>query len=46
MLQEPWKHLKSGTDIRGVALEGVEGQGVDLTYEIVEKIAAAFVLWL
>ena len=46
MLQEPWKHLKSGTDIRGVALEGVEGQNVDLTDEIVEKIAAAFVLWL
>ncbi len=46
MLKEPWKHLKSGTDIRGVALEGVEGQHVDLTDEIVEKIAAAFVLWL
>ncbi len=46
MLQEPWKHLKSGTDIRGVALEGVEGQNVDLTDEIVEKIAASFVLWL
>jgi phosphomannomutase len=46
MLQEPWKHLKSGTDIRGVALEGVEGQSVDLTDDIVEKIAAAFVLWL
>ncbi len=46
MLQEPWKHLKSGTDIRGVALEGVEGQHVDLTEEAVEKIAAAFALWL
>lgn len=46
MLQEPWKHLKSGTDIRGVALEGVEGQHVDLTGEVIEKIAAAFALWL
>ena len=46
MLQEPWKHLKSGTDIRGVALEGVEGQHVDLTEEAVEKIASAFALWL
>ena len=46
MLQEPWKHLKSGTDIRGVALEGVEGQPVDLTDERIEKIASAFVLYL
>lgn len=46
MLHEPWKHLKSGTDIRGVALEGVEGQSVDLTSEVIEKIAAAFALWL
>ncbi len=46
MLQEPWKHLKSGTDIRGVALEGVAGQNVDLTDEIIESIAASFVLWL
>ncbi len=46
MLQEPWKHLKSGTDIRGVALEGVPGQSVDLTEEAVEKIAGACVLWL
>lgn len=41
-----WKHLKSGTDIRGVALEGVEGQSVDLTGEVIRQIAAAFVLWL
>ncbi|MBR3837277.1 MAG: phosphomannomutase/phosphoglucomutase [Clostridia bacterium] len=46
MLMEPWKNLKSGTDIRGVALEGVEGQSVDLTDEIVEKIASAFAIWL
>ena len=46
MLRDPWKHLKSGTDIRGVALEGVEGQNVDLTDEVIAKIAAAFALWL
>lgn len=46
MLRDPWKHLKSGTDIRGVALEGVEGQSVDLTDEVIGKIAAAFALWL
>ncbi|MBR2615183.1 MAG: phosphomannomutase/phosphoglucomutase [Clostridia bacterium] len=46
MLEMPWKHLKSGTDIRGVALEGVEGQHVELTDEIVETIARSFALWL
>ncbi|MBP5288776.1 MAG: phosphomannomutase/phosphoglucomutase [Clostridia bacterium] len=46
MLQEPWKHLKSGTDIRGVALEGVQGQPVDLTEEAVRAIASAFLLFL
>jgi len=46
MLRDPWKHLKSGTDIRGVALEGVEGQSVDLTDRVIAKIASAFALWL
>jgi phosphomannomutase len=46
MLNQPWKHLKSGTDIRGVALEGVEGQNVELTDQIIEKIAYSFALWL
>lgn len=45
-MQVDWKHLKSGTDIRGVALEGVPGQSVDLTGEVVEAIASAFVRWL
>ena len=41
-----WKHLKSGTDIRGVALDGVPGQAVELTDEVVGRIAAAFAVWL
>lgn len=41
-----WMHFKSGTDIRGVASPGVEGQPVDLTDEAVERMAAAFALWL
>ncbi len=41
-----WKQFKSGTDIRGVASEGVEGQEINLTDEVVEKISAGFVLWL
>lgn len=45
-MQAFWKHFKSGTDIRGVALDGVEGQPLDLTDEVVERMAAAFALWL
>ncbi|MBQ2780814.1 MAG: phosphomannomutase/phosphoglucomutase [Clostridia bacterium] len=41
-----WKHLKSGTDIRGVALDGPNGEQVDLTDEVVEQIGAAFAVWL
>ncbi|MEG1426446.1 MAG: phosphomannomutase/phosphoglucomutase, partial [Oscillospiraceae bacterium] len=37
--------LKSGTDIRGVASEGVAGQTVTLTDEVVENIAGGFLLW-
>lgn len=40
------KHLQSGTDIRGVASEGVPGQEVDLTDEAVGKIAQGFGQWL
>lgn len=46
MVNEFWKHFKSGTDIRGVALDGVEGQPLDLTDEVVEAIAAAFAVWV
>ena len=46
MLNEFWKHFKSGTDIRGVAMDGVEGQPLDMTDEVIEKIGSAFVLWL
>ena len=37
--------LKSGTDIRGIASEGVLGQDINLTNEAVETIAAAFLVW-
>ena len=36
MLRDEWKRLKSGTDIRGVAMDGVEGQPVQLTDETVK----------
>ena len=37
--------LKSGTDIRGVAVK-TETEEVELTDEVVEKICTAFVIWL
>ena len=41
-----WKNFKSGTDIRGVAVEGVEGEPLNLTDEVAGKMAKAFLLWL
>ena len=41
-----WKSFKSGTDIRGVAVDGVEGEPLNLTDEVVGKMAMAFLLWL
>jgi phosphomannomutase len=46
LLNTNWKHLKSGTDIRGVASEGVAGESVDLTDETLVKLAHGFALWL
>ena len=46
MLDKFYKQFKSGTDIRGVASEGVEGQPVNLTDDVVAKMADGFVLWL
>ena len=39
-----YKTLKSGTDIRGVASEG-GGAPIDLTDEVIEHIAAGFLVW-
>jgi phosphomannomutase len=41
-----WKALQNGSDIRGVALEGVAGENVNLTSEVVRKIGVAFKKWL
>ncbi|MCH5299332.1 MAG: phosphomannomutase/phosphoglucomutase [Ruminococcus sp.] len=46
MLNDFYKGFKSGTDIRGVAVEGVKGQSVNLTDEVVASMANGFVLWL
>lgn len=39
---QDWMELKSGTDVRGTALEGVEGEHVNLTDEAVRGIVRAF----
>ena len=41
-----YKKLQNGSDIRGVALEGITGQNVNLTEEVTRNIARGFALWL
>ncbi|KAJ8760266.1 hypothetical protein K2173_011678 [Erythroxylum novogranatense] len=38
--------LQNGSDIRGVAIAGVEGEPVSLTKPVTEAIGAAFAAWL
>ena len=38
--------LQNGSDIRGVAVEGVEGEKVNLTPDIARQIGCAYVSWL
>lgn len=45
-MEQFWKQFKSGTDIRGVAVDGVEGEPLNLTDEVIEKITSAYTLWL
>ncbi len=40
-----YRAFKSGTDIRGVASEGVEGQPVNLTNDVIENMAGGFLVW-
>ena len=41
-----YKKLQNGSDIRGVALEGIAGQTVNLTEEVCKNIGRGFALWL
>lgn len=41
-----YKKLQNGSDIRGVALEGIEGQNVNLTERVCRDIGRGFALWL
>ncbi|MBQ8427697.1 MAG: phosphomannomutase/phosphoglucomutase [Clostridia bacterium] len=46
MAVEKYLQLKNGTDVRGVAVAGVENQPVTLTEEIAKNISSAFCVWL
>ena len=41
-----YSKLQNGSDIRGVALEGIEGQHINLTEQACRDIARGFALWL
>ena len=41
-----YKKLQNGSDIRGVALEGIEGQNVNLTEKVCRDIGRGFALWI
>ena len=41
-----YKKLQNGSDIRGVALEGIENQHVNLTEDVCRDIGRAFAIWL
>ncbi len=45
-LSSEWQRLQNGSDIRGVAIEGVPGEAVNLTPEIAYKLGQGFVTWL
>lgn len=46
VIQMDYKKLQNGSDIRGVALNGVEGQPVTLTEDVCRNIGRGFALWL
>ncbi|MBT3193880.1 MAG: phosphomannomutase/phosphoglucomutase [Verrucomicrobia bacterium] len=43
---EKWLRLQNGSDVRGVAIEGVAGQPITLTDDIARSIGYAFAKWL
>ncbi|MBO5460253.1 MAG: phosphomannomutase/phosphoglucomutase, partial [Ruminococcus sp.] len=45
-IEKKYLKLQNGSDVRGVALEGIEGENVNLTPEIAQNIASAFAEYL
>ncbi len=46
MTLQDYLNLRNGTDVRGVACDGIEGEPITLTEEAAENIAKAFCVWL
>ena len=46
MILQDYLCLQNGTDVRGVACEGIAGENVNLTPEAATNIAKAFCVWL
>ncbi|WP_068473763.1 phosphohexomutase domain-containing protein [Saccharicrinis aurantiacus] len=46
MNQVNWKKLQNGSDIRGVAMDGVAGEKVNLTVEVATQLGKAFAQWV
>lgn len=42
-LKKEWASLKNGSDIRGIASEGIEGLHINLTDEVVYRLACGFI---
>jgi phosphomannomutase len=41
-----WLQLQNGSDIRGIATDGIPGEEISLTSGIVEEIAVSFIAWV
>ncbi len=41
-----WKKLQNGSDIRGVAIEGVADEPVNITPDVARRLGQAFATWL
>ena len=46
MTLQDYLNLRNGTDVRGVAVDGVAGEPITLTPEAAQNIVAAFCAWL
>ncbi len=46
MIVKEWKKLQNGSDIRGIAIDGIGNQEINLTNDAIGKIAKAFTVWL
>ena len=41
-----WKALQNGSDVRGVAMDGVPGEEINLSPDVAETLGQVFVTWL